>query len=401
MENEPARNEVVEPVLVPVAASQPPQVVPVADDSGNRLTRLLWLLAIVALPLIAFRLATEWRYRMTHAEMQAKVDVATQGLTKVRAGLETFQLASQLVAQRIEPSVVSIHRPGMRGEEGQGSGVLVDAEGYIVTNFHVIEGALALHVMLADGRQKDATIVGADPGNDIAVLKIDRRVDEPPFIAAEWADSDKLEVGDLVWAAGSPFGLDQSVTFGIVSAKARRSGSGITGSVYQEYLQTDVAVNPGNSGGPLVDISGKVVGINTAILGPSYRGVSFAVPSAIAQQQYDQIRKTGYVERGYLGVEPRPVPAVVRERLALANGEGVYAAKVMQDGPARRAGIRPGDVILKWNDHAANEPTLLSREISATQVGSTADVLVKRIVGNQPTEVRLKVEVGRSVYGMK
>ncbi len=233
------------------------------------------------------------------------------------------------------------------------------------------------------------------------MLKIDRRVDEPPFIAAEWADSDKLEVGDFVWAAGSPFGLDQSVTFGIVSAKARRSGSGITGSVYQEYLQTDVAVNPGNRGGPLVDIGGKVVGINTAILGPSYRGVSFAVPSVIARKQYDQIRKAGYIERGYLGVKPRPVPAVVRERLALADGEGVYAFDVVMDGPAHRAGIRPGDVILKWNEHAANEPTLLSQEISATQVGSTAEVLVKRIVGNQPTEVRLKVEVGRSVYGMK
>ena len=187
-----------------------------------------------------------------------------------------------------------------------------------------------------------------------------------------------------MWALGSPFGLDRSLTFGIVSAKSRRSGSAATRlNLYQEYLQTDAAVNPGNSGGPLVNIEGQVVGINAAIFGPSYQGISFAIPSNVAQGEYDELRAKGRIERAWLGISPVDVPQNIQQQLGLAIGEGVLRRHVEPAAPAERAGIHPGDVILKWNDHAATDPTLLSRAIAATKVGSTAKV---RLVRAEPRD---------------
>jgi S1-C subfamily serine protease len=289
--------------------------------------------------------------------------------------LSDFELASRMVAKRLEPSVVSIFRPGFRGRNGQGSGVIVDAAGYIMTNFHVVSGARSIQVQLTDGRRAPATIIGADNITDLALLKVDL----PNLIPAKWGDSDALEVGDLVWALGSPFGLDRSVTFGIVSAKARRSGNMTRDvNVYQEYLQTDAAVNPGNSGGPLINIEGEVVGINSAIFGPAYQGISFAIPSNVAKGEYEQLLSKGWVERAYLGITPVTVPQRVQEQLGLAIGEGVYVDTVKPEAPADRAGIHAGDVILQWNGIAATDPTLLSRAIAATKVGSTAKVRLVR-----------------------
>ncbi|MEM8864977.1 MAG: trypsin-like peptidase domain-containing protein, partial [Planctomycetota bacterium] len=273
-----------------------------------------------------------------------------------------------------------------------------DEEGYILTNFHVVTGANGLLVELDDGRITEATIIGADEATDLAVLKIDL----PDLIAAEWGDSDDLQVGDLVWAAGSPFGLRRSVTFGIVSALGRRSSSGVTNTAYQEYLQTDVAINPGNSGGPLVDVNGNVVGINTAIIGQSYRGISFAIPSTIARRQYELLKRDGWIERGYLGVSPREVPERMRRVLNLAGGEGVLISDVVRPGPAYNAGLRPRDVILSWNGYMADDPTLLSREIAATEVGSTADVVIRRLDREEkPVDVKLAVKVGISPYSTR
>lgn len=352
---------------------------------------LLSLLGIVRLvgPELVERFQYSWRY----GQMKAEVDVSTEGLAKLGPRLADFTLASRLVAKRVGPSVVSIHRPGFRGEEGQGSGVIVDPEGYVVTNFHVVEGATELHVRLTDGRLLDAGVVGVDPATDVAVLKIDG----PNLVAAEWGDSDALQLGDLVWALGSPFGLDSSITFGIVSAKERRSSSGVTRAPYQEYLQSDVAVNPGNSGGPLVGVDGKIVGINAAILGTSYQGISFAIPSTIARAQYEAIRKDGYVERGYLGVQPEVVPAEMRRQLKMPEGEGVLVAQVVRDGPAARAGVMPGDIILAWNDHRATDPTLLSRAIAATPIGSTARLQLRRFTrSGEALESEIDVKVERS-----
>jgi S1-C subfamily serine protease len=313
--------------------------------------------------------------------------------------LNDFELTSRMVAKRVEPSVVSIFRPGFHGHEGQGSGVIVDPDGYIVTNFHVINGAREISVHLTDGRIVPATVVGADDITDLAVLK----VDAPNLIAAEWGDSDKLGVGDLVWALGSPFGLERSFTFGIVSAKSRRSGTLAADiNTYQEYLQTDAAVNPGNSGGPLINTEGKIIGINAAIFGPAYQGISFAIPSSVAKAEYEVLKVKGWIERAYLGIRPVAVPPKIQKQLGLAMGQGVYVRYVDPEAPAQLAGIQTGDVILKWNDLDATDPTLLSRAIAATKIGSTAKVKLVRAAAsdddNAPpkrAELELKVTVAR------
>jgi serine protease Do len=354
----------------------------------------LWLVLVVLLLLLAGPvLLGRFIYHATYNELKAGYDVATSALDELGPRLNDLELASRLVAKRVEPSVVSIIRPDVRGFEGQGSGVIVDKAGYIVTNYHVVEGAEQVQVRLSDRRIADATVIGDDPMSDIAVLKIDL----PNLIAAEWGDSDKLEVGDLVWALGSPFGLEHTLTFGIVSAKSRRSASRhlLTSSAYQEYLQTDAAVNPGNSGGPLVNIEGQVIGINAAIFGSAYQGISFAIPSLIAREQYEQLRANGRIERGWLGIQPADVPERVRARLALKLGEGVYVERVEPRTPAARSGLRGGDVILKWNDHVANDPTLLSRAIAATEIGSTAKLVYVRAGGTSESEqfaIDVKVE---------
>lgn len=364
---------------------------------ANRIRRLTIVFAGLCLLVAGPYLLGRFVYQMRYAQMQAEVDVATEGLEAIAPKLEGLMTASRLVAKRIGPSVVSVQRPDFQGAEGQGSGVIVDEEGYILTNYHVVRDAVRLYVELDDGRAVDATIVGVDPGTDLAVLKINA----PNLIAAEWGDSDALDVGDLVWAVGSPFGLQRSLTFGIVSAKERRSSSGVTDTAYQEYLQTDVAVNPGNSGGPLVSIKGKVVGINTAIVGTSYRGISFAIPSTIAKKQYERLRQERWIERGYLGVSPTNVPSSLRRRMNLGADEGVYVSTIVKGGPASDAGIQRGDVIVRWNGFRAGDATLLSREIASTEVGSTADVVVKRLERGQLREISLAVRVGVSPYSIR
>jgi serine protease Do len=385
----------------PLPADVPPVAPPaprVDRDPGGRTARK-WFAALILLTIIAAAptLVGQFIYQIRFNEMKADVDVSTAALQGLKPRLTDFELASRMVAKRVEPSVVSIFRPGFRGREGQGSGVIVDPDGYVITNFHVVNGAPSISVHLTDGRVVDAEVVGVDDITDLAVLKIDA----DNLIAAEWGDSDELEVGDLVWALGSPFGLERSFTFGIVSAKSRRSGSLAARNLYQEYLQTDAAVNPGNSGGPLINIEGKVIGINAAIFGPSYQGISFAIPSSVAKKQYAVLRSKGWVERAYLGIRPVAVPQTIQEQLGLNIGEGVYVGHVEPSAPADRAGIHRGDVILRWNDVAATDPTLLSREIAATKVGSTAKVRLVRVGAKQGedvpkrAEIELKVEVSR------
>src|SRR3954465_6630547 len=335
-------------------------------------------------------------YETKYKEVKGGSDVATGTLGGMKSRLNDLELASQLVAKRVEPSVVSITRPvgrsfGGREFEGQGSGVIVDKAGYIITKFHVVEGAQTVQVRLSDRRTANATVVGADAMTDMAILKID--LDN--LIPADWGDSDKLKVGDLVWALGSPYGLDSTLTFGIVSAKSRRSGSFVSRSPYQEYLQTDAAVNPGNSGGPLVNIEGQIVGINAAIFGPSYQGISFSIPSALAREKYDELRTKGHIDRAWLGISPLEVPDEVRKKYGLGLGEGVFVGKVEQGTPAGGSGVQTGDVILKWNNHVATDPTLLSRAIAATEIGSTAKLVLVRREGKDKKQLSLDVPVER------
>lgn len=367
----------------------PPPSLPARSEAPRRSAAPWILLFLLVVVLLAPYLVGRFVYQATYNELRAGYDVATTTLDTLKPRLNDLELASRLVAKRVEPSVVSILRPDRRGLTGQGSGVIVDKDGYIVTNSHVIEGARGVEVRLGDRRTVDASIVGSDPMMDIAVLKIDA----DNLIPAEWGDSDKLQVGDLVWALGSPYGLDHSLTFGIVSAKSRRSGSHVGASVYQEYLQTDAAVNPGNSGGPLVNIEGQVVGINAAIFGNSYQGISFSIPSMLAKERYEQLRAHGHINRAWLGIYPLDVPTDIRKELGLEAGEGVLVGTVQPGAPANRAGVVRGDVILKWNEHVATDPTLLSRAIAATQIGSSAKLVLVRNESGESKHITLDIQV--------
>jgi serine protease Do len=280
--------------------------------------------------------------------------------------------------------------------QGQGSGVIVDEAGYIVTNEHVIKGAdpegpqPEIEVQLSDGRRERAAVVGRDPLTDLAVLKINAS----KLVPAPWGASDDLAPGDFVWALGSPFGLDHSVTFGIVSAKGRRE---LVGSAYQDYLQTDVAVNPGNSGGPLIDVRGQVVGINTAIVGSAYQGVSFAIPSRVARKIYEQIKEHGSVERGWLGVSLADLSHEVARKLSLEPGSGVMLASVKPNTPAHDAGLLDGDVVTAWAGTAVKSRIELMLAIADTPADSEVEVnlirkrlpqTVKVLVGRRTLEQR-------------
>jgi serine protease Do len=215
---------------------------------------------------------------------------------------------------------------------------------------------------------RDVTVVGVDPLSDLAVLKVRSHT----LTAAPWGDSARLEVGDPVLAVGSPFGLAQTVTAGIVSAKGRR---GVVQDInYEDFLQTDAAVNPGNSGGPLVNLQGQVVGINTAIYGPAYLGISFAIPSQIARDVYKKLRDTGTVARGWLGVALQSLDDNLAERFGLEDAKGALVTGVLPDSPADLAAIRVGDVIIEWNGKPVPDPSSLSFAVAGTAIGSKATV---------------------------
>jgi serine protease Do len=379
---------VLEPVMPAAERVEPPRFSDraAAARPSNAAWILLFLFAIV---MMGPYLIGRYVYYKEYNRLRAGYDVASSTLDNLKPRLNDLELASRLVAKRVEPSVVSITRPGRRQLDSQGSGVIVDKAGYIITNYHVVQDASSILVRLSDRRTAEATVVGSDPLTDIAVLKINLS----NLIPCQWGDSDELQVGDLVWALGSPYGLERSLTFGIVSAKSRRSSSHVSRSPYQEYLQTDAAVNPGNSGGPLVNIEGKLIGINAAIFGSAYQGISFAIPSSLAREKYDQLRANGKIERAWLGIEPLDVPEDVREQLGLELGEGVLVGEVRASAPAGKAGLKPGDVILKWNEHVASDPTLLSRAIAETAIGSKAKLLLVRSNGQGNEQIALDVEV--------
>ncbi|WP_434101579.1 Do family serine endopeptidase [Methylocaldum gracile] len=256
--------------------------------------------------------------------------------------------------------------PRQRQQQSLGSGVIVNAEnGLILTNHHVIANADQVTVTLQDGRDFEATVVGADPETDVAVVKIG----EKNLTALRFGDSQSLRVGDFVVAIGSPFGLSQTVTSGIVSALGR-SGLGIEG--YEDFIQTDASINPGNSGGALVDLNGELVGINTAIVGPAGGnvGIGFAIPSHLAQAVMQQIVQYGEVQRGQLGIGVQDLTPESAKALGLERSGGAVIAQVQPDSPAAQAGLRPGDVVVAIDGAPVANASSLRNIIGLLRVGS-------------------------------
>lgn len=255
-------------------------------------------------------------------------------------------------------------------QRGVGSGFIVSDDGYVMTNAHVVEGADEVTVTLTDRREFKAKVLGADARSDVAVLKVDAR----NLPSLRIGDSNKIRVGEWVIAIGSPFNLENTVTAGIISAKARDTGE------YLPLIQSDVAVNPGNSGGPLINMRGEVIGINSQIatLSGAYNGISFAVPIDEVMRVADQIKKTGKVTRGRLGVQISEVTRDVAESLGLGRARGAEVAMVEPGGPAEKAGIKTGDIILKFNGKDIEKSSDLPRLVGGTAVGSRATVSVWR-----------------------
>jgi serine protease Do len=257
-------------------------------------------------------------------------------------------------------------------QRGMGSGVIVTADGYLLTNHHVVDGADEVKVSLPDGREFNAKVVGKDPKTDVAVLKIEAT--DLPFL--ELADSDLIEVGDLVLAVGNPFGIGQTVTMGMVSAKDRAT----LGLDYEDFIQTDAAINPGNSGGALVDVEGRLVGINTAILSRSggNQGIGFAIPTNLARQVMESLVQEGRVVRGYLGVLIQDLTPALAKAFALDDLSGALVGGVTPRGPAEKAGLKTGDVVREFNGRKVRDSRQLKLEVGHTRPGQTVAVQVFR-----------------------
>jgi serine protease DegQ len=267
-----------------------------------------------------------------------------------------------------------------------GSGVIVSASGYVLTNHHVVEAADEIEVALADGKKLLAKVVGNDPETDLAVL----RVNAENLQAITFGSSDALKVGDVVLAIGNPFAVGQTVTGGIVSALGR-TGLGI--NTFENFIQTDAAINPGNSGGALVDAGGNLVGINTAIFSRSggSMGIGFAIPVSTAKMVLEQIVKHGGVTRGWIGVELREITPMDAESFKLGGQRGALIAVVLRGGPADKAGVRPGDVVLEIQGKPVADPTAMLNLVAALAPGAPAKLKLKR----QGQDVETTINIGR------
>ncbi|HET6583589.1 MAG TPA: trypsin-like peptidase domain-containing protein, partial [Nannocystaceae bacterium] len=326
------------------------------------------------------------------------VSAAPPPVTATQEAVEDLQVAFKQAIARVGPSVVSIYStktvvrpampfgglfgepfggpfggaPGEFQQQGLGSGFVIDRDGHVLTNDHVVSGAQEIRVKLADGRERLATVVGTDPSTDLALLKIDGEGLAPLELGA----SETLEVGDWVLAIGSPFGLSQTVSAGIVSAVGR-ANMGITD--YEDFIQTDAAVNPGNSGGPLVDLGGRVVGINTAIASSNgaNNGVAFAVPIDLAKSIVEQLRTKGKVSRGQLGV----VISELGPELAKTfdyEGKGVLVQDVKPNSPAAKAGLEDGDIVVALDGKPTEDAARFRMQIARTAPGTSVKLDVRR-----------------------
>jgi Do/DeqQ family serine protease len=311
------------------------------------------------------------------------------GATSDRS-LESIDAEFTNLVEHVIPSVVSItttaapdrealvrqffglKRGGITQASKMGSGMIVSPEGFIVTNWHVINGAAEVSVQLSDGRMLPARVAGADQRSDIAVLKIDAEGLAP----IAFGDSENVRVGQMVFAVGNPFGLQETVTQGIISAKGRRTVS----EAANEFFQTSTTINPGNSGGPLIDIHGNVIGINNFILSSSggSEGIGFAIPSNVARRVYEDIVQHGRVIHPWFGVVMRPLTPTLARQLELPDAHGALVAATLANSPAERSGLQPGDVILSFNNRPIRDDKDLRNRVAEAQVGTPAKFTVLR-----------------------
>jgi serine protease Do len=330
-----------------------------------------WIAVVVGIAWLGMgdRLLSHWAYAVERGRVQADAEELAE-LADIRPELQTLSRAFRLVAKIARHGVVHIEvegndgsargdfeaPPGVPEEQieqlrrrwnppASGSGVVLDNTGHVLTNNHVVAGRRQIRVKLNDSRVYDAIIVGTDPKTDLAVLKIEADNLHP----LRFGDSDKLDVGDWVIAVGAPFGLEQTVTHGIVSATGR---SGVTDIAYQDFIQTDAAINPGNSGGPLLNLSGEVVGINTAIAtrGDGNQGIAFTIPANLAVKIANELKVQGKVTRGYLGIQPMAVAPADKEVFGITDVDGVLVNRVIERSPASRGGLEVEDIIVGVND---------------------------------------------------
>ena len=289
------------------------------------------------------------------------------------------------LVERLSPAVVAVttertaapargapYEAPMQRRMAAGSGFVIDPAGYIVTNYHVIAGADTVTITLTDESEYEATIVGADEGTDLALLKIDA---DHPLAYVPWDDSDSVRVGDWSLAIGNPFGLGGTVTAGIISARSRSINAGI-----YNFLQTDAPINPGNSGGPLFDLDGAVIGVNSAIYSPTGGnvGISFAIPAKLASAIIAQIRDQGHAVRGWLGVQIQPLTDDIAASLGLGETDGALVARVTKGSPAAAAGVKAGDVVIRFADEPVADPRALARLVGATAIGESVAVTLLR-----------------------
>ena len=379
------------------AGGYPDSVIGRRSVYQDPLRQSLFLLATMAVLLLAARyfvprVVEEIRYSWHRGELRAEYESGSEGLRNV--SLETLSRAYQMVTSTVGPSVVHIDvkQPSALGDvrirgrviplyqpqTDQGSGVVVTDNGYVLTNRHVIDGGEEIYVTLGDGRRLSAAIIGTDKQTDLAVLKVDAN----DLIPIAWGDSDRCRVGSPVWAVGSPFGLDQTVTFGILSGKHRMVQDS---THYQDFMQSDVAVNPGNSGGPLVDARGTLVGINTAIVGDSYQGVSFAVPSNVAKQVYERLKEIGRVDRGWLGVRLSEVEDenLIGDNLQMRGA--LVSGLTNENSPAALAGLELGDHILMVDSEVVRDLSHLMRLIGGSLAGT--DITLDLVRQGRPLTV--------------
>ncbi|MDX1917527.1 MAG: trypsin-like peptidase domain-containing protein [Candidatus Caenarcaniphilales bacterium] len=270
-----------------------------------------------------------------------------------------------------------------RRQRSLGSGVFISADGYLLTNNHVVQGSNRVYIALSDGRELETKLVGADPRTDLALLKADIKISDKPFSFVSFADSNQARVGDIVFAIGNPYGIGQTVTMGIISATRREN---LKIADYEDFIQTDAAINPGNSGGALIDSAGNLIGINTAIYSQSggYQGIGFAVPANLAHDVADQLKKYGKVSRAYLGVylsplEEQGVPSsqLAAAYLSAGEREGGLVLKVLPGSPAERGGIEPGCLITKINDKPVKYAEQVFKIVASTSPDSTLEVEAK------------------------